>query len=85
MAHLKQNLASPVTVQSMDGRVSFLSRAAKVYDTKPKLKIRGKEFWQLSKEDLEFDPPVLVNGEKQFEVSIQSEDTILLELAPGKR
>lgn len=59
-----------------------------MYDTKPKIKVKGTEFGQLSTEDLqhlEFDPPVAVNGETQFEAIVQGDDTILLQLAPGKR
>lgn len=76
-------------MQASESAITFLSRTGKVYDTKPKLKIKGREFGQLSTQDLtqlEFEPPmVAANGEKQFEVSMQSDDTILLELAPGKR
>lgn len=65
-----------------------MARSAKIYDTKPKLKIKGVELGQLSAEDLlqlEFDPPMGKDGEKQFEATVVEDDTILLELAPGKR
>lgn len=42
--------------------ISFEERTGKVYDTKPKLKIRGEGFSQFSPEDLEnleFDPPAV--------------------------
>lgn len=74
--------------QAGDGAISFSPRTNKVYDTKPKLKIKGAEFSQLSPEDLlslEFDPPMAASGDRHFEPSVQSDDTILLELASGKR
>lgn len=72
-------------------QISFTPRHGnKVYDTKPKIKIKGVGFGQLATEDLqhlEFDPPMAVNGEKHFEATatVQEDETILLELAPGKR
>eukprot|EP00903_Cladosiphon_okamuranus_P015736 g14524.t1 len=87
-ACVRETRASSASNQASDGAISFSPRTSKVYDTKPKLKIKGAEFGQLSTQDLqslEFDPPMTASGDKQFEPSVQSDDTILLELAPGKR
>lgn len=86
--HVTTAAVSTAAVQAGDAVITFLPRAGKVYDTKPRLTLRGKEFGQLSTEDmlhLEFSPPMSANGEKQFEATLQADDAILLELAPGKR
>lgn len=58
----------------------------KVYDTKPKIKIKGSGFSQFSPEDmlrLKFDPP-MEHGDVLAQAVVKSED-IVLELVPGKK
>ncbi|CAM9661600.1 unnamed protein product, partial [Ectocarpus sp. 12 AP-2014] len=75
--------------QGLDsGAVNFESKFGKVYDTKPKIKVKGSGFGQLSFEDvrnLKFDPPMEVGGGVLQQAAVQSDDTIVLELAPGAR
>eukprot|EP00752_Nemacystus_decipiens_P008401 g7511.t1 len=88
-AGLRDTWASSAANGAGDGAISFTPRLSnKVYDTKPKIRIKGTAFGQLSTEDLQqlvFEPPMTVDGEKLFEATVEEEDTILLELAPGKR
>lgn len=63
-----------------------------MYDTKPKLKIKGSGFSQFTAEDLaglKFDPPATVgdgaDGEKLFGATLKSDDTIVLEREPGSK
>ncbi|CAM9167772.1 unnamed protein product, partial [Hapterophycus canaliculatus] len=67
--------------------VMFQSRARMVYDTQPKLKIRGSGFGLLTVEDvlsLKFEPQ-MPNGGALPRAIVLSDDTILLELTPGQR
>ncbi|CAM9180767.1 unnamed protein product [Scytosiphon promiscuus] len=71
-----------------DKPVTFEARVNnKIYDTKPKLKIKGSGFDLLTEEDvlsLKFEPP-MAHGGALARATVSSEDVILLELAPGQR
>ncbi|CAN0080830.1 unnamed protein product, partial [Ectocarpus sp. 6 AP-2014] len=75
--------------QGLDsGAVTFESRFGKVYDTQPKIKLKGSGFGQLSFEDvrnLKFDPPMEVGGGVLQQAAVQSDGVIVLELVPGAR
>lgn len=63
----------------------FQSKTGKIYDTKPKLKIKGWGLSELSAEDLlqlKFDPP-MAYGDVLAQATVKSEE-IVLELVPGK-
>lgn len=58
-----------------------------MYDTKPKLKIKGSGFDLFSDDDvlsLKFEPQ-MPHGEALSRATVVSDDTILLELTPGQR
>ncbi|CAN0066429.1 unnamed protein product [Pylaiella littoralis] len=69
----------------LDNPITIEPRTGNIYDTKPKLKIKGSGFGQFSAEDLlqlKFDPP-MAHGDVLAQATVKSED-IVLELAPGK-
>lgn len=65
----------------------FEARTEMIYDTKPKIKLKGSGFNLLSPDDLlsfKFDPP-LARGDVIGKSSVKADDTITIELAAGKK